>query len=107
MDKKIKIGLLLLGIYMLVFGVGFKVGAMYLRMQNRIRIESIEIPASKQQSDRYFIITRNNYGSYSQTDFVDADEGNVMIKIFKNEALRPLLKSRDMEIYKDTGERIY
>lgn len=113
MDKKIKIGLILLGVYILVFGIGYKSGAMYARMArvnliNEIdKINEMDKASSPPPLPEYFTVTNYNYGSYTATGFECVDDNNVLIKMFKNEKLRPLLKARDMKIYKDTGERIY
>ena len=107
MGKKIKIAILMLGIYLLVFGIGFKSGNMYFRMQKRIQLEKIELPTPATPPPPYYIIEKTNYGSYTVSTFNKATNEEVIILILMNEKLRPLLKLRDLQIYKSTGERIY
>lgn len=103
MDKKTKTAILMLGAYLLVFAVGFKSGAAYLRMQRKVQAERIVIPDYPQ----FYVVERHNYGSYSNVTFERADKNDAIIEIFMNEKLRPLLKLRDIKIYKSTGEQVY
>ena len=103
MDKKAKIALLILGAYILIFWVGFKSGTTYARMQKKIQFERIEVPAAP----CFYVVERQDYGNYSRVTFDAVGDSNAIIKMFMNEKLRPLLKSRDIQIYKETGERVY
>lgn len=106
MDKKVKNVILFLCAYLLVFWIGFKSGAIYVRMRHKVQVEKIEVPAAPTPIS-YYIIEKNNYGSYSSVNYIEAGEDHTMIKMLKNEKLRPLLKVRDIEIYKADGERVY
>ena len=103
MDKKTKAAILMLAVYLLVFGVGFKSGAAYLRMQRKVEVEKIFVPDYPQ----FYIVEKHDYGTYSNTTFEKGDKNNTIIEIFMNEKLRPLLKLRDLQIYKSTGEKVY
>ncbi len=107
MDKKTKNVVILLCAYLLIFWIGFKSGAAYLRMQNKVQVEMIEIPTPPPPLPMYYVIEKRDYGSYSNVEFTQALEDNPIIKIFMNEKMRPLLKARNIEIYKADGERIY
>lgn len=108
MAKRIKIAVLLLAIYLVVFVIGFKSGAMYFRMK-KVETERIALPPP---FERFFIIERTgdrDDKGYVNASFREANPDDVIIKMFKNEKMRPLLKSgdREIEIYNSTGERIY
>jgi hypothetical protein len=103
MDKKTKAAILMLGVYLLVFGVGFKSGTAYLRMQRKVQVERIVVPDYPQ----FYVVERHDHGSYSSVTFEKANKGDAIIEIFMNEKLRPLLKLRDIKIYKPTGEQVY
>lgn len=103
MDKKTKTAILMLGVYLLVFGVGFKSGAAYLRMQRNVQAERIVVPAYPQ----FYIVERHDYGTYSNVTFEKADKNTAIIEIFMNEKLKPLLKLRDIKIYQSSGEQVY
>lgn len=107
MDKKTKNVILFLCAYLLIFWIGFKSGAAYLRMHNKVQVEKIEIPVPPPPQPMYLIVEKRDYGSYSNVDFTQVWEDNPIIKIFMNEKLRPLLKSRNIEIYRMNGERVY
>lgn len=108
MDKKIKGVILFLGAYLLVFWIGFKSGTIYLRTQNKVQVERIEIPAPPPPvSTLFYLVERRNYGSYSAVNVDEISADSVTMKMFKNEKLRPLLKLRDIEIYDVNGEKIY
>lgn len=103
MDKKIKTAILMLAVYLLVFGVGFKSGAAYLRMQRKVEIERVVVPDYPQ----FYVVEKHDRGTYSDVTFEKANAGSPIIEIFMNEKLRPLLKLRDIKIYKQTGEQVY
>lgn len=109
MLKKVKIAVILVGIYLIVFWIGFRAGGMYLRMQNKVQVERIEIPVVEPPPApaSFYLVERYNRGSYSSVDVSEISETSTTIKMFKNEKLRPLLKLRDIEIYNDSGEKIY
>lgn len=109
MAKKIKIAVLMLLAYLIVFGIGFKSGAAYLRMQKKIEVEKIEIaiPYNTPLPDIYYVVEKTNKGGYSEVTFRKVDDHDDLIHMLKNEKLRPLLKLRDLEIYRESGERIY
>lgn len=107
MDKKTKAIILFLGAYMLVFWIGFKSGTIYLRMKNRVQVEKVVtvVPPAPPQ---FYIVEKRDYGSYSAVTYESGDEGNnTIIQMFMNEKVRPLLKSRNIKIYKSTGEQVY
>lgn len=106
MDKKTKNIILFLCAYLLIFWIGFKSGVAYVRMQNKVQVEKIEVPAP-QPPPSYYIVEKYDYGNYSNVSFTEVYDNNPIIKIFMNEKLRPLLKTRNIEIYKMDGERIY
>ena len=106
MDKKIRNIVIFSCVYLLIFWIGFKSGAAYLRMQNKIRVEKIEIPEPPPPVF-YYVVEKNNYGSYSNVNIVEVKKDNTLMKIFFNDKLRPLLKTRDIEIYTMDGDRIY
>ena len=107
MDKKIKNAILMLGLYLLVFGIGFRSGGAYVRMKNRITVERIAMPLPPPEIQKYFIVNNHDYGTYRVTDFALINDLDVIIKMFKNEKLRPLLKKLDIEIYSESGEKLY
>lgn len=103
MDKKIKTAILMLVVYLFVFGIGFKSGAAYLRMQRKVQVERILV----RDYPEFYIVENHNYGSYSSVTFEKANKDSLIIDMFMNEKLRPLLKARDIKIYKPTGEQVY
>jgi len=103
MDKKIKIPVLMLVVYLIVFGIGFKSGMIYFRMQKKLQVERIVIPDYPQ----FYIVERHDHGGYNSVTFTKANKDDPIIEIFMNEKLRPLLKQRDIKIYKPTGEQVY
>lgn len=105
MGKKIKIAILLLAVYLLIFWIGFKSGVLYLRMHNKVQLERVEIPGPILAG--YIVVEKPKADNYTYDSMRLVDENNVFIKVFMNEKLRPLLKRFDVEIYKETGERIY
>ena len=109
MGKKIKTVLLLLVVYLLVFWVGFKSGSIYVRMQKKMQVERVEIAVtpSTPLPQTFYVVERLDYGNYSRETIEEAYSYSPIIKIFMNEKLRLLLKSRDIKIYAETGERIY
>ncbi|MBN2452732.1 MAG: hypothetical protein JXB40_00530 [Candidatus Omnitrophica bacterium] len=109
MAKKIKITLILLGVYLIVFWIGFKAGTIYLRMQNKVRIERIQVPVPHPEPPvvKYFVLRKYNNGSYSDFNITEIGSGDVIMKVYNNEKLRPLLESLNIEIYDKEGDRIY
>lgn len=112
MRKKIKIAILLIGIYLIVFWIGFKSGGIYLRMHNKIQAEKIEIAMQQEAPPEappidFLLVEKINYDKYSTVNFEELHPVSIIMKIFNNEKLRPLLKLRNIEIYKGDGERIY
>jgi len=108
MLKKIKIGILLLVVYLLVYGVGYKSGVAFMRMKHGVRAETIQIMAQPVQPTSYFIVetVETDYGD--RTTFLEVNENDVLIRILNNPLMKHLLKMRRLEIYKsDTGERLY
>lgn len=103
MDKKIKIAILLLSVYLIVFWIGFKSGTIYLRMQRKVQVERIVMPEYPQ----FYIVEKHDHGTYSDVTFDKANASDPIVEIFMNEKLRPLLKLRDIKIYKSTGEQVY
>jgi hypothetical protein len=102
MGKKIKAAILLICVYLLVFWVGFKSGSMYLRMQQKAGDPKVAM-----EFKQFYLVETNDYGTYSNVSFRKADANTLEIEMFMNEKLRPLLKLRDIKIYKETGERVY
>jgi len=105
MDKKVKTTVLLLTLYLLVFSIGFKSGGSYVRMK-RFEVERIELPAPP-KVENFYIVEKCDYGTYKSVAFQEVTDSNAIIKMYMNAKLRPLLKRRDIEIYNETGERIY
>lgn len=103
MDKKTRNVILFLCAYLLIFWIGFKSGAAYLRMQNKVQVEKIEVPVPPPPLLAYYIVERVD----GNVSFTEVWETNPIIKFFMNEKLRPLLKTRNIEIYKMDGEKIY
>ncbi len=56
MGKKIKIAVIALVVYMLVFSVGFKSGEAYLRMKQPMKFEKIMIPPPSSAPNSYYIV---------------------------------------------------
>lgn len=107
MSKKIKIAIVLLGVYLLVFLVGFKSGSAYMRMQKNIQFDRVEVAVAPADPETFYVVENIDYGGYSRETIEDAYPTSTIIKVFMNEKLRPLLKSRDIKIYNEAGERIY
>lgn len=107
MGSKIKMAILIFLVYLLVFVVGFKSGTSYLRMQRKIQIEKIEVPAQPPPPPLYIIFEKRDYGAYAHEEITQVYEHDPIIKVLKNEKMRPLLKSRNMQIYTETGDRVY
>ena len=109
MGKKIKTIFLLLSVYLLVFWVGFKSGSIRARMQKRIQVEKVEVavtPATP-RPEVFYVFEKHDYGNYRSETIEEAYSNSPIIKVFMNEKLRHLLKDRDMQIYKESGERLY
>lgn len=108
MGKKTKTAILLLTLYLLVFWIGFKSGGSYIRMK-RFDVEKIALPVlpTDLKAEIFYIVEKYDYGNYRSVVFRDVSGADTIIKMYMNEKLKPLLKLRDIEIYKETGERIY
>lgn len=105
MSKKTRTVILFLIGYTIALLVGFRSGEVYNRMKNRVMVEKVEMPAEPTRVvNRYYAveISRGNDASYSEFS-----ENDVLIKIFNNEKLRPLLKLKNIQIYNKDGERLY
>ena len=108
MDKKAKALILFFGAYLLVFWIGFKSGTIYLRMQNKLQVEMIDIARPPSSPLTYYIVEKRDFGSYSNVIFQEVGEDDIIMKMFMNEKTRPLLKYRDIKIYnRTTGEQLY
>lgn len=110
MAKKFKVAVILLAVYLAVFAVGFKSGSIYVRMKKKVDVERVEIPrppAPPPLSDAFYIIERTDFGNYTKVTFERGMKDDVIIDMFLNEKLRPLLKARNLEIYNQEGERVY
>ncbi|MDD5421821.1 MAG: hypothetical protein WC592_01205 [Candidatus Omnitrophota bacterium] len=104
MEKSIKRLIIFLLVYLVLFWIGFRSGEIYNRMKNKVAIERVIIP----QSPRYYYIVENSTGNWGSTvTFSRVGEDDTILQFFFNEKLRPLLKLRDLKIYKNDGERIY
>lgn len=105
MTKSIK-AVMLLGIYILLFWVGFRSGEIYNRMRNKLKIEKVVIHQLPPEKLYYIVETYYNKG-YKETGFEMATDNDVRIKFFLNKKMRPLLRLRDIKIYTQKGDRIY
>ena len=114
MSEKTKRVMMFLAVYILIFWIGFKSGGIYQASKIRItafntgktQAATLDLPDVRENRE-YYIVEKFNYGTYTVVDFTESGKGHVIMKIFFNEKLRPLLKLRDIEIYTDTGDRLY
>ena len=108
MDKKYSRLALMLGVYIFLFWIGFKTGAVHTRMKNRINVETIKIPQIVKPEDKtYYIVERIDAVCHKDAVFTRTDERHPIIRFFLNKKLKPLLKLKDIEIFDDNGDRIY
>lgn len=103
MDKKVKIAIVMVLVYLVVFFIGFKSGSIYTRMKNEIAVEKIVLPDYPQ----YFIVETQEYGTSRVVTFNKADKNDVVIEMFMNAKLRHLLEMRDLKIFTSDGEQVY
>ena len=106
MVKRIRMTILFLAIYALLFWIGFRSGEIYNRMKSKIQIEKI-IVKEKSHDKIFYVVEEKDYGAYKSTDFYEIPETHMFIRFFQSEKLRPLLKLRNMKIFDSEGNRIY
>lgn len=117
MAGKAKSIISLLVIYLVMFWIGFRSGEIYNRAKageiyNLIRAEEIYKRAKAKEMEAnlkntYFIIEKQKAGNYESVNFYEAEESHPIIKIFRNEKLKDLLKQGNIQIYTSDGKRIY
>lgn len=105
MDKIRKI-VLLLGVYLLIFWIGFKVGEAKHRMTSDME-EKKERLVQERLVQEYYIVEKNNCGNCSSVSFQHANENSSIMRFYLNPKLRSLLKLGDVQIYTPEGKRIY
>ena len=108
MDKKYSRLALMLGVYVILFLIGFKTGAVHTRMKKRIDVETIKIPQIENLQDKaYYIVERIDADCHKDAVFIRTDERHPIIQFFLNEKLKPFLRLKDIEIFDDKGDKIY
>jgi len=100
MQKSIKKIAVYVSIYLIVFFIGLRSGEIYYRNIANRTPQPIE-------NSSYYLIENYNYGTYKQSVISEIDDSNIIIKLLRDEKLKPLLKKRDIEIYDKNGERLY
>ncbi len=103
MAEKIRKFILVFVAVFIVFWIGFKSGVVSSRISNKLRMEAIKIP----YRETFFIVETVGEGDSKRVTYSGVPESDVIILFYQNEKLRPLLKLRDIQIYKDSGDRIY
>ena len=104
MAAKAKSVIILLAVYLLIFWVGFRSGEIYNRIKKGFRLERIVVPVEKR--DVFYIVEqRDSTVDFTKCDI--ADGKNVIMDLYNNEKLRPLLKLKKLQIYDSKGDRIY
>lgn len=115
MDKARRVVIVCL-VYFLVFWIGLKSGEAYYRMRNKLEADKQRLlsppapvlPEPVKPGPRvYFTVERFDRGNYTTVNFEEISETSPIIKFLSNEKLKPLLKLRDIQIYAETGERVY
>jgi hypothetical protein len=111
MDKIRKV-ILLIGIYFLIFWIGFKSGESHFRMVKKMEEQQakLAIPVTAPVPEKirqFYIVEKRFYGTHSIITFDRVNENHEVIAFFLNRKLRPLLKLRDIKIYTQEGDRIY
>jgi hypothetical protein len=103
MDNKRRQVILFIIAYALVFVVGFRAGEIYNRMKRGYKAEGIVVPVQ----GSYYVVEERDYGTYRYTDIFECGTDHVLIKCLLTEKLKPLLKSKNIQIYDMNGDRVY
>lgn len=107
MENKKRNIVIFIGAYLLVFWVGFNSGSIYSRMHKTMKFEQVELAKAVTPPAVYYVLENKDYGNYKAVTFNEIYENDILIKMLKNEKLKPLLKERDMSIYDAEGNKIY
>lgn len=107
MSKETRKIVILLIVYLIALWTGFRSGEIYNRMKNKIKIERVGIPCVKVIPSKLFYIVEKRGDADKDIVYTEIPETDIIMKLYFNEKLRPLLKSRNIQIYTKNGERLY
>ena len=101
--KRMRKVILFMVIYVSIFWIGFKFGEVHVRDTNSVKLREIMPP----KPQLYYVVEKVNFGDYRRTQIETMTDANLIIRLFKNEKLKHLLKLLDVQIYTEKGERLY
>jgi hypothetical protein len=90
----------LLVAYIVIFWIGYRTGEINTRLKRTVT-------APKVTPDNFYMVEDIDYGTYRRTEFYEISGTNLIMRFFYDPKLRPLLKTRNIKLYKSNGERIY
>lgn len=100
MVKKSRSLIFLLAAYVLIFFIGYRAGEINNRLKRGVNVQKVA-------PENYYMVEEIDYGNYHRAEFYEINSTNLIMKFYNDPRLKPLLKLRNIKIYKNDGERIY